>query len=221
LKNIQKKQARLLGINYEQLKQIIDYGLLLEEKIQESEQKNQVNLIRGRKTKITKEDQIIMTLIYLRQHLTFQILGLLFEISESTAHERFNYWQKILRKALPSSLIEQGEEEGNLEDIIKKLSEEILLIDSEEQPIERYSDYETQKKCYSGKKKQHTFKNQIISRKNAEDLVDVVAGEPGPKSDIKICRENLYKLAKEQKMIGDTRLYRRRTNYDTTKEAKK
>ncbi len=100
--------------------------MLLEKKFQEAKSKNQVNLIKQggvRKTKITKEDQIILTLIYLKQHLTFQILGILFQISESTAHERFNYWQKILIKALPSSLIEQGENEGDLEDIIKKLSE--------------------------------------------------------------------------------------------------
>jgi len=31
--------------------------------------------------------------MYLRQRLTFQVLGILFEGSESTAHNTFNYWQ--------------------------------------------------------------------------------------------------------------------------------
>jgi hypothetical protein len=33
--------------------------------------------------------------------------------------------------------------------------------------------------------------------------VDVVAGEPGPKSDIKICRQNLYKFDENQTFKAD------------------
>ncbi len=32
-----------------------------------------------------------------------------------------------------------------------------LIVDSEEQEIERSLDYQEQKRCYSGKKKMHTF----------------------------------------------------------------
>jgi hypothetical protein len=46
-------------------------------------------------------------LVYLRHYLTFQLLGLLFHASESTAHNLFNYWQKIFQGKLPSSLLEQ------------------------------------------------------------------------------------------------------------------
>jgi hypothetical protein len=43
----------------------------------------------------------------------------------------------------------------------------------------------------------------VISLPKAKDIVDVVAGEPGPKSDIKICRETLSKFSKNQKFSGD------------------
>ena len=46
-------------------------------------------------------------LVYLRHHLSFQILGLLFQVSESTAHNLFNYWQNIFQEELPPSLLEQ------------------------------------------------------------------------------------------------------------------
>jgi hypothetical protein len=36
-----------------------------------------------------------------------------------------------------------------------------------------------------------------------EDLVDVIAGDPGPKSDIKQFRESLSNFASEQKFRGD------------------
>lgn len=46
---------------------------------------------RGCPTKLALEDQMILTLIYLRQGLTFQVLGLLFQVSESTANNIFHY----------------------------------------------------------------------------------------------------------------------------------
>lgn len=46
-----------------------------------------------------------------------------------------------------------------------------------------------QKKYYSGKKKSHTFKNQITGLPDGQDIVDVITGEPGPKSDITLFRE--------------------------------
>lgn len=52
-------------------------------------------------------------------------------------------------------------------------------------------DNKDQHQSYSGKKKIHTFKNQIISLPMAQDIVDVIAGEKGPKSDIKLLRISL------------------------------
>jgi hypothetical protein len=47
-----------------------------------------------------------------------------------------------------------------------------------------------QKKYYSGKKKTHTRKNQLIVLPNGKDIVDLVAGEPGPTSDLTLFRES-------------------------------
>jgi hypothetical protein len=70
----------------------------------------------------------------------------------------------------------------------------------------------------SGKKKNHTYKNQaIILRQSCgrvslrrelavpkgEDIVDVVVGELGPKSDISIWREQKDKFKSLQKFRGD------------------
>lgn len=74
-----------------------------------------------------------------------------------------------------------------------------LTVDSSEQPIERPSTHEEQKKFFSGKKKNHTLKNQFIVLPLGEDLVDITVGEPGPKSDIKQFRESLSKFAPNQK----------------------
>lgn len=49
---------------------------------------------------------------------------------------------------------------------------------------ERPGDNKEQEEYYSGKASKHTFKSQIIILPDASDIVDVIAGEPGPKSDI-------------------------------------
>ncbi|HEY9809612.1 MAG TPA: transposase family protein, partial [Halomicronema sp.] len=60
-----------------------------------------------------------------------------------------------------------------------------------------------QEKYYSLKKSNHTFKTQIIVLPNGKDIVDVIAGEPGPKSDISLFRANRGCFAREQKFKGD------------------
>lgn len=58
--------------------------------------------------------------MYLRQGLTFQVLGILFGVSESTANDLFSYWQKIFQDALPSSLLEQVKKNGENEEYLSK-----------------------------------------------------------------------------------------------------
>jgi hypothetical protein len=93
---------------------------------------------------------------------------------------------------------------SNDHEIVKELLTEFeLIVDSYEQPIERPSEYETQKKYYSGKKKTHTRKNQLIVLPNGKDIVDVKAGKPGPKSDISLFRETSQEFETKQRFNGD------------------
>ncbi|WP_324282146.1 transposase family protein [Cyanobacterium aponinum UTEX 3221] len=207
IQNHPKETKRLLGINYEQLQQLIDYLKFLEDNENKAQEAKKIRINKsggGRDNKISKEEQIILTLIYLRHHLNFQLLALMFKISESTAHNIFHKWQKRMESALPCSLLEQVKKsEENLEEMEQILTHYELIVDSEEQEIERSLDYEQQKKHYSGKKKKHTFKNQIICLPRGEDIVDVVAGEQGRKADITIWRENANKFDEKQKFSGD------------------
>jgi hypothetical protein len=78
-----------------------------------------------------------------------------------------------------------------------------LIVDSCEQTRERPRGYPEQKKYYSGKKKTHTLKNQLIVLPNGRDIVDIVAGAPGPKSDINFVRERQQEFDPSQQFNGD------------------
>ena len=101
---------RLVGLNYDQLKQLIKQAINLHTQTQSEVELRKTRIIKkggGRKTKLSLEEQILLTLIYLRQFTTFQLLGIQFDVSETTANDTFNYWLPILGKLLPPSLLEQ------------------------------------------------------------------------------------------------------------------
>jgi Helix-turn-helix of DDE superfamily endonuclease len=105
-----REVKRLLGITFDEFEQLIEQGKTLHQIKQEEIEKQKVRIIKagsGKPAKLSIEEQIVLTLFYLRHQLTFQILGLLFGVSESTAHSMYNYWQMLLREGLPNSLLEQ------------------------------------------------------------------------------------------------------------------
>jgi hypothetical protein len=207
IKNHKKETKRLLGINYEQLESLIEYAKNIHKKKLEEIETKKIRLIKeggGKPPKLSAEEQIVLTLVYLRHNLSFQLLGIMFQVSESTANDIFKYWLKILEESLPGSLLEQVKKfDPDLLALKDQLNEYELIVDSEEQNINRPLNYEEPKKYYSGKKKNHTLKNQFIVLPFGEDIVDVVVGCPGPKSDISICRETLKNFRPEQTFLGD------------------
>jgi hypothetical protein len=89
-------------------------------------------------------------------------------------------------------------------EIVKELLREFeLIVDSCEQGRQRPGNYQEQKKYYSGKKKNHTLKNQLIVLPDRGDIVDCTAGSPGPTSDINLFRERQEEFDSHQKFNGD------------------
>lgn len=94
---------------------------------------------RGLKSSLTIADQLLLTLLYLRQYHTFLQLGELFSISESYAQKRYTFISERLLKAL------------DLPDDKSLTAENLKLVaDVAEQEIERPQT--KQKSYYSGKK---------------------------------------------------------------------
>ncbi len=105
-----KETQRLIGLGHSELKQLIQNVEKLHDKKQAVIESNKTRIINGgggRKPKLSVQEQIILTLVYLRHMTTFQLLGIQFGVSESTANYTFNYWLPLLRELLPSSLLEQ------------------------------------------------------------------------------------------------------------------
>jgi hypothetical protein len=110
IQNNPQETQRLVGVKYEQLEQLIKQAIALHTQKQQEIEADKIRIINkggGRKVKLSTEEQILLTLVYLRHLTTFQLLGIQFGVSESTANDTFNYWFPLLQELLPSSLLEQ------------------------------------------------------------------------------------------------------------------
>jgi hypothetical protein len=108
----------------------------------------------GNKFKLELEDRLLMLLMYYRLYVTHIFLGFIFDINDSNVGRNINPLQPLLAK-----IFRVPERKVNLS------PEEILtlFIDATEQAINRPS--QGQKKWYSGKKKRHTIKHQVVVSK--------------------------------------------------------
>ncbi len=146
----------------------------------------------GRRRKVYALQKFLMTLIYLRQNVNHTVVGEMFGVSADTSENVFHEVIPILQKLFPSQKWEaekkwrKGEEKWSPADV------DYLLIDSFETPIKRSSINAKQKKNYSGKKKMHTLKSQLITDEKGE-IIQIDAGFDGPKSDIEIYRDTRLK----------------------------
>ena len=126
-----------------------DLHFLVEQYIQESKEKNPMQK-RGVSGELVLGDKLLLTLYYLRHYATFSVLGQRFGISESYANKIYHRISSILVK-----LLHVPGRQSLMDDKL-----ECILIDVSEQPIERPT--KGQRAYYSGKKKQHTIKIQLI-----------------------------------------------------------
>lgn len=203
----QDRSKRLIGLDYNDF---IELYNKLEAEHQKREAIKEANKIRinakggGKKRKLSNMSEIVLALYYMRHHITFENLGLLFDLSESKANSTFHYWSTLMDEILVPSLIEQVEvNEGDYAYVKELLLEFELLIDGTDQKRERPMDKGEQEKYYSGYKHQHAFRNVFICLPMAKDIVGAFIGYPGPTAEINIFRENKDKFHDQQTFRGD------------------
>ena len=163
----------------------------------------------GRKKDAEVLCRLLVALLYLRQHWTMQAIAESIGCCEATVWNYIHEMLPYIRDELPASLLEQWRqncdsvERAELERWLAELPEGDLLVDTWEQPIPKPQDNEIQEAYYSGKKKQHTRKNQVISLPKGLDIVDVVIGEKGPRNDGKLLEQTQAELPESLPFIGD------------------
>lgn len=145
-------------------------------------------------------DKLFFILVYQKQYPLQSMQGILFGMSQPKANSWIHFLSPILKSALaslgevPARSMEELEIEGD---------SQTFLHDGTERPIQRPKDDEKQKEFYSGKKKGHMVKNNVLSNHNCKViyLTDTVEGK---KHDKKLADESQYQLPEGSVLFQDT-----------------
>jgi len=148
----------------------------------------------GRPSKLCVEDQILMTLSYLREYPTFFHLGIKWGINESNAYRIVIRTEKALIKSglfnLPGKkILYQSQNEI-----------ETVAVDVSEHEIERPQ--KKQKKYYSGKQKYHTIKSQVLANTKSTEII-CTAFSNGKTHDFSLFKKSNIGMNEELELLGD------------------
>ncbi len=159
----EKKLKSATGLNKDEAEELLSDFQIEIARIESKKRKNG-----GRPNKFPPLNYFLMMMFQLRHHVTFEVLGFMFELDPSNAKRRYESTETVVRgilgkkKALPlnTSKTDKPSIKSTLE------SNRETYIDGTEQPVRRPKDNLEQKENYSGKKKQHTSKILIATNEN-------------------------------------------------------
>ncbi len=164
----------------------------------------------GAPSKLTLEDQVLVTLQYWREYRTYFHIAEDYKVSESTIFRVVKKIENILIKSRKFSL------PGKKKLLDSSLNEKLILMDVMESPIERPKKH--QKRFYSGKQGEHTLKTQVVfgqktgkiiclahekAHRPRRGFLGVRTEQEGKTHDFKLFKNSNVKFHKLLKVIAD------------------
>ena len=143
----------------------------------------------GRTRRLAPYQEVLLTLLYLRHNVSHEVVGAFFGVSADTSENTFHEVIRVLQQVCPSSRWDAEKRWQKGQPSWQPTEKDRLLIDSFETPIRRPSDEARQRRTYSGKKKRHTLKTQVVTDAQGE-ILEIDAGHRGPKADIRLYEES-------------------------------
>jgi len=174
----------------------------------------------GRKARLeTFQEKLLFILVYFKTYPLQEVLAFHFDMSQSQACEWVHVLSEVLKLSLSelghnperdphkvkaqleSYMDESGGTEAKPESSIKK---DDFGIDGTERRRQRPKDGEEQKRLYSGKKKTHTVKNNVIVTLEKRRVEYLGGTWEGKKHDKSICDEEGHEFPEGSTLYKDT-----------------
>lgn len=147
----------------------------------------------GSDYKLDLRDRLLMTLMWLKLYLNTDVLGFLFSVDKSTVSRDMHNLLPSLRQLGDETLgwpePPQRGQTKNLAQAQQAYPDLFAIIDATEQRVRRSQDDGIQREHYSGKKKSHTRKTQIIVDEYGQ-IRDVSHSVAGKMHDLELFRQS-------------------------------
>ncbi|HET8685413.1 MAG TPA: IS5 family transposase [Methanosarcina sp.] len=149
---------------------------------------------RGGQAKLSVEDQLLVVLEYWREYRTQFHIGSSWGLSESAVCRLIHKVEKLLMDS------EQFHLPGKKQLYQNAANWEVVVVDVTERPIERPP--KKQRAYYSGKKKQHTLKAQMVVNQANGQIICTAFGK-GKRHDFYLFKQHPLPLVTEQLCLAD------------------
>jgi len=161
----------------------------------------------GRKFRRDLRNRLLLVLTWLRVYPSYRVLGLLFNLDKSTICRNLKMMVSLLQQVTDTALPDLDTDdagEDDIEAILAAFPQLKAIVDATEQRIRRPKDQEVQKAHYSGKKKAHTRKTQVVVNQQGR-ICHVSESAPGSKHDLTLERQSKIneQLPSQVELMGD------------------
>jgi hypothetical protein len=145
----------------------------------------------GRPFKLDVKDRFLMLLVYYRLYITYTLVGFLFDLDQSNICRDIQKIEKLIRECvpIPQKMYPITKRLKTPEEVEKYFPGFLAFTDCTEQQIPRPKNKMKRKTYYSGKKKRHTVKNQLIVN-NSGYILHKIGYKKGRKHDYDVYKNN-------------------------------
>jgi len=149
------------------------------------------NIGAGRPFKLDLKNRFLMLLVYYRLYITYTLTGFLFDLDQSSTCRDIQMIEGLIRLCLPipQKTYPITKRLKTLEEVEKYFPGFLAFTDSTEQQIPRPIDKRRRTVYYSGKKKKHTIKTQLMVN-NHGFVIHKLGYKKGSRHDYDIYKKN-------------------------------
>lgn len=152
----------------------------------------------------TLEDKLVFILCYFRLYPVQVLQGYLFGMGQPQANEWIHRLTPVLNQALGYEKQLPARQNRDIEQVLAACPGLEFIIDGVERPIRRPKDTDRQRQHYSGKKKRHTVKNNVVTDKRTRKIKGLSRTSEGKKHDKKLADEQELDFPPNSKLWKDT-----------------
>ena len=148
----------------------------------------------GRPSKLQVSQKLEMAFQYWRDYRTYFKIAQDFEVAENTCYLAIKWVEDTLIASKLFALPKKNE-------VLEDKNIKTLIVDATETPIER--PVKTKQKWYSGKKKFHTIKTQLVIEANTGKILSVETSE-GKMHDFKLWKKSKKNISQNVEILADS-----------------
>ena len=150
------------------------------------------------------EDKLVFILFYFKFYPVQVVQGYFFGLGQPQANEWIHRLTPLLNQALGYECQLPARKTRDIRQVLAACPGLAFIIDGTERPIRRPKDKEKQRTHYSGKKKRHTVKNNVITDKRTRKIKALSPTCTGKTHDKKLADEHAVIFPPGSKLWKDT-----------------